>query len=394
MKFAHFADCHIGGWREPELRELGIESLRKAIDVCINENVAFVLVAGDLFNTSLPQIDFIKVAACEFNRLKEQDIEVYIIPGSHDYSPSGKTMLDVLESAGLVVNVMNFKDSRLEFTKDKTGVKITGMYGRRSGLDRLDYRNLDKTNLERENGFKIFMFHCTLEEFKPKDFENVEGESYTSMPKGFNYYAGGHVHYLFDVKKEGYGTIVYPGPVFPNNFKELEELKHGSICIVDDQINVKRIPINLKEVESIILNVSGKNNDQSQEFIEEELKKRDLKDKIVTLRIEGELSSGKVSDIDFKNLGKNSKAYVILKNINKLGSKEFKDMEVKGSSVEEIEGAAINEYKSDFDIINEKDLCKRLMILLSEEKGEGETNADFEKRIVDNLMKVFENENK
>ena len=63
------------------------------------------------------------------------------------------------------------------------------------------------------------------------------------MPKGFQYYAGGHVHYRFDIIKEGYGKIVYPGPVFPNNFKELEELKHGGMCIIDDQLHVKRIPL-------------------------------------------------------------------------------------------------------------------------------------------------------
>ena len=37
--------------------------------------------------------------ACTYN------IEVYVIPGSHDFSPSGKTMLDVLENSGLVINV-------------------------------------------------------------------------------------------------------------------------------------------------------------------------------------------------------------------------------------------------------------------------------------------------
>ncbi|MEK6826263.1 MAG: DNA repair exonuclease [Nanoarchaeota archaeon] len=199
MKFAHLADCHVGGWREEELRELSIESFRKAIDIAIDENVGFVLICGDLFNTSLPQIELVKETASILNKLKERDIGIYVIPGSHDYSPSGKTMLDVLEKAGLMHNAMRFEDDKLIFTEDKTGVKITGLYGRRGGLDRLDYASLKKEHLEKEKGFKVFMFHTTLEEFKPKEFEKVEGESYTSMPKGFNYYAGGHVHYLFDI---------------------------------------------------------------------------------------------------------------------------------------------------------------------------------------------------
>src|SRR3989344_5308317 len=118
MKFAHMADCHIGGWQEPRLKELGINVFEKAIDKCIEENVAFVLISGDLFNTSLPSIELISSVAKELRKLRDNDIEVYIIPGSHDFSPSGKTMLDVLEKAGLLINVFKIKDNKLEFTLD------------------------------------------------------------------------------------------------------------------------------------------------------------------------------------------------------------------------------------------------------------------------------------
>ena len=109
MKFAHMADCHVGGWSEPKLKELTIKSFAYAIDVCIKENVAFVLIAGDLFNTAIPSLDLIKDVAHDLSRLKERDISVYVIPGSHDYSPSGKTMLDVFEKAGLLENVVKIK---------------------------------------------------------------------------------------------------------------------------------------------------------------------------------------------------------------------------------------------------------------------------------------------
>ena len=392
MKFAHIADCHIGGWREQELKVLGIKSLKKAAEICIKENVAFLLVCGDLFNTSLPQIDMVGEVANIFNKLREKNIDAYIIPGSHDYSPSGKTMLDVLEKAGLVINVMKFENDKLKFTEDKTGVKITGLYGRRSSLEKIDYSTLIKDHLEKEKGFKIFMFHTTLEEFKPKELEKVQGESYTNMPKNFNYYAGGHVHYLFDTEKEGYGKIVYPGPLFPNNFKELEEIKYGYICIVDDKLNFKRVEIKLKEVESIKINVNSKNAQEVNEIINEELNKRDLKDKIVTLRIFGELGSGKVSDINFNDMGKDVGAYIILKNINNLKSKVFEKAEVEGSNAEEIEEIILKENKGYLN--NEEKLSKELMNILNEEKHEGEKNLDFEKRMILNLLKLFKNENK
>ena len=177
MKFAHLADCHLGGWREPKLQELGIKTFKKVIDLCLNEYVGFVLISGDLFDTALPNIELLKETAHELSRLKENDIPVYIIPGSHDFSPSGKTMLDVLEKAGLLENVSKLKDNKLEFTVDRTGTKITGLLGKKGSLDRENYESLDKTNLEKETGFKIFMFHTTLNEFKPKEMENVPGQT-------------------------------------------------------------------------------------------------------------------------------------------------------------------------------------------------------------------------
>ena len=106
MKFAHMADCHIGSWRDPKLKDISTEAFIKAVDKCILEKVEFILIAGDLFNTSLPRLDNLKTVVTQFRILKNKNIPVYIVPGSHDYSPSGKTMLDVLEEAGLFVNVV------------------------------------------------------------------------------------------------------------------------------------------------------------------------------------------------------------------------------------------------------------------------------------------------
>src|SRR3989344_700918 len=279
MKFAHLADCHVGGWREPELKQLSIQHFQKAINQCIKENVAFILIAGDLFNTSLPDIELIKEVASILRKAHDNDISVYIIPGSHDYSVSGKTMLDVLEKAGLIENVMKLKDNNLEFTEDKTNVKITGLYGRRQGLERLDYLMLNKDSLEKEQGYKIFMFHALLEELKPKDLENVEAYSMYLLPRNFNYYAGGHPHFVYTKEHEGYGTIAYPGPLFPNNFKELEELKQGGFFIVDVTNNkIEHKQIKLKDVISIFIDAGNKHPSEIERELSERLK--DVEDKI------------------------------------------------------------------------------------------------------------------
>ena len=94
MKFAHLGDCHLGGWRQPELKELNLKSFQYALAECINERVNFILIAGDLFDSAYPPIEILKETFAQFKRLKDAGIPCFTIAGSHDYSVSGKTFLE------------------------------------------------------------------------------------------------------------------------------------------------------------------------------------------------------------------------------------------------------------------------------------------------------------
>ena len=380
MKFGHLADCHIGSWREDKLKELGLKSFEEAINICIKENVGFVLISGDLFNSALPGIELIKRTAEILKKLKENDINCYIIAGSHDYSSAGKTMLDVLERAGLVENVTKIEDGKLKITLDKTNTKISGLFGLKGGLERKYYQELDFSDIENESGFKIFMFHTALNEFKPKDLEKVEGLELNKLPKNFNYYAGGHVHYIYEGDYDK-GKVVFPGALFPNNFKELEEFNHGSFYLVDDQLNLRNIRIKLKDVLKIKINAVTPSQ------VENELMSiKDFEDKIVTIRIEGVLESGRVSDIDFKKVLDYLKdAYVVLRNTNKLKSKEIEDIKIEGN-VENLEEENIKEISS---VLFNEDFIKNLIELLDKDKKDGEKNLDFEYRILNEIKKIL-----
>src|SRR3989344_8172603 len=196
MKFAHLADCHIGGWKDERLTKLGLSTFDAALKECIKRNVDFILISGDLFNTALPGIDYIKETARILKNARDSGISIYTIAGSHDYSVSGKTMLDVLENAGLICNVAKFDENGLKFTIDKkTNAKISGLYGKKGGLEKFEYENLNRDYLENEQGFKIFMFHSGIKEFMPQEMKDVESLDNNALPANFNYYAGGHIHY-------------------------------------------------------------------------------------------------------------------------------------------------------------------------------------------------------
>ena len=72
MKFAHLADCHIGSWRDPKLNHISTEAFCKAIDCAVQHHVDFIIIAGDLFNTSVPGIDRLKKATKKLKELKDK----------------------------------------------------------------------------------------------------------------------------------------------------------------------------------------------------------------------------------------------------------------------------------------------------------------------------------
>src|SRR3989338_2550012 len=145
MKFAHFSDLHLGGWREPKLQQLNLETFKTAIETIIREKVDFVLMAGDLFDVALPPLDILEEAVVQFKILKDAGIKCYIISGSHDYSVSGKTFLNVLEKAGFCINVARFEEKEdgvdLKLFVDDN-VVLAGLPGRKAGLERKLFDNL------------------------------------------------------------------------------------------------------------------------------------------------------------------------------------------------------------------------------------------------------------
>ena len=396
MRFAHIADCHIGGWRDPKLKNIGAQAFEKAIDCCIEKTVDFVLIAGDLFNTSLPSVDGLKLVVKKLKDLKDKDIPVYLIAGSHDFSPSGKTMLDVLENAGLFVNVAKGEEVdgklKLNFTVDeKTGTKITGLLGKKGGLEKSYYENLLRDELENASGYKIFLFHSLLSELKPKSLEKVDSQPLSLLPKNFNYYAGGHPHIVKDVSVEGYGTIAYPGPLFPNNFKELEELGNGGFYIVDEG-KVEFEPIQIYNVSTIKVDAEHGSADDVRSKIMEQIKGKEFNDTIVTIRVNGVLESGKPTDINFKGIFEKlyeKSAYFVMKNTNALVAKEFEEIKIDAKDIEDVEEKLIKEHIGQIKVdLDEANVTKELMRILSVSRGD-EKVADFENRVKEELDKVF-----
>jgi hypothetical protein len=401
MRFAHLADIHLGGWRQPELNQLNLEAFRKAIDKCIQEKVDFVLIAGDFFDIAMPPIEILKEAAEKLKILKENNIGCFIISGSHDYSVSGKTFLDVLQAAGLCENVHSLDEEKKELgvrVNDKYGIELCGMPGKKAALEISVLKNLTAKR-KTEKHFGIFMLHTTVSEAKPEGLDFMESISLKEVPQGFDYYAAGHLHQVTEIK-HGNSLFVYPGPLFPNNFEELEKLGEGSFYIVDFDtsgkaplIKTRKESIKLKEVEKIYVNFEEASPEDATKKVLSEIGKRKIEDKIVLLRIVGKLRTGKAGDIDLRAIENSlSLAYISLRSTSGIESTELElKEEVHSKDIEGIESELISTYvktSPDFQDFSKK--IHDIMHALDTEKKDGETNDMFENKLYGDFGKIID----
>lgn len=390
MKFAHIADSHLGGWRQPELSELNLQAFQKATEICIEEKVDFILFTGDLFDSAFPSIEILKQTFSEFKKIKQAGIKSYIIAGSHDYSVSGKTFLDVLESADFC-KIARFEENEQQITLlpiNHESYYIYGYPGKKSGLE---IEDLKKIKIKEQAGnFKILMLHTTITEIPEMQGLPIETIQLSSLPQA-DYYALGHIHIDFEQEINGKPAI-YGGPTFPNNFKELEELKHGSFYIIEitGYTKITKKEIKLKDVELVEIELNNALTGTQQ--ILSELEKRELADKIILLKIFGILKQGKTSDINFQEVEdyvKNSGAYSFLKNTSKLEIEKTElQIELNPKEMEKVEEILIKKYEnenpSDFN-----ELIFPLIEALNKEKQEDEKSAVFEQRLFSDLSKVL-----
>lgn len=399
-----------------------MQAFEKSISISIKEQVDFIIITGDFFDVNIPQLGPVKRAVEILKQVRDSGIDVYMIYGSHDFNNANISMIDILHSAELFIKpteVQTDSDSLvLKFFIDKkTGTKITGISGRKVGLDKEIYEKLDRKNLEKEEGFKIFLLHAGIQEILPLDRNFRNSISLSLLPKGFNYYGGGHIHKRLEKKIDGC-LIAYPGPLFGSTFQDLEETAKGEkrgfyiVSFENEILDCKFVEINVAEILYKEIVASKWSTEKLENEIAKNISELRVENKIVLLKVKGKLI-GKRSNIDFGKFSldiANKGALLSFINTNNLSSDEAKTVTVQSDNRVDIEREIFHEsiknFQSESTLSNKlkrqidsklvgnagEIISLSLLEILRNEKLENENTSTYEDRIILSAKSVFDEE--
>jgi len=220
VKFIHAADIHLDSALHGLKRYEGapVEEIRSAtrrafdnlIELAIDEQVAFVLLVGDLYDGEWKDYNTGLYFVERMGRLRDASIRVFIVAGNHDAASQ------ITKHLRLPDNVTLFSTRKPErVVLDDLGVSICGQgFATRAVTDDIsqDYPQGDPQLLN------IGLLHTCLdgkpghEPYAPCTVDGLRS-------KGYQYWALGHVHKREEVSQDPW--IVFPGNIQGRHIREL-----------------------------------------------------------------------------------------------------------------------------------------------------------------------------
>ena len=219
FRFIHAADIHL----DSPLRGLEsyedapVEEIRGAnrrafdnlVEFAIEEDVSFVLLAGDLYDGEWKDYNTGLFFAERMGRLRRQNIRVFMISGNHDAASQITRTLQLPDN----VQVLSTKKPQT-ILLDHIGVAIHGQGYQSRAMS----KNLAEQYPQYNPGyFNIGILHTALngreghEPYAPCTLDDLR-------QKGYDYWALGHVHKREEVSKDPW--IVFPGNIQGRHIRE------------------------------------------------------------------------------------------------------------------------------------------------------------------------------
>ena len=258
FRFIHTADLHLDSplrslaMRNGELADLVGDATRQAlvaiVDLCLDEKVDALIVAGDLYDGDQTSMKTARFLASQMQRLHEAGIATFVIRGNHDalsritqeliLPPSLKLFGGRADAVEIVKGDLNLVMHGLSFANSQAPESLLEKYRRPS-----------------PDAINIGIMHTSLagapghDPYAPCKASDLHGW-------GFDYWALGHIH--MRAQHAGERMVIMPGMPQGRDINEAGQKTVTLVTIHDDRsLSVEERPTSIAQFERISLDLSA-----------------------------------------------------------------------------------------------------------------------------------------
>jgi DNA repair protein SbcD/Mre11 len=322
-RFLHLADVHLG-YSKYDSSERTLDFFRAFQDAldryALQEEVDFVLIAGDLFEDRQIRPAVLSQAQYCLEQLAAANIPVLAIEGNHDYEPYGArtSWLQYLSSWEKLILLKpeneetlepwDFDHKRGSYIDLDCGVRVIGSrwYGATAPLA-IAKLATSIEQLPPGPDATVMMFHHGLENYVARYKGSLRYQDFAPLKEaGVDYLALGHIHQNYAVE----GWIFNPGSTEANSVIENQEQNPRGVYLVELSPNSIHAELKRDYLQRPIVRLTCKvKPHQTPEEVEQAAideitrasKQGKTADTITELRIQGSIGFNR-SDVDIRAL--------------------------------------------------------------------------------------------
>lgn len=244
MKLIHLSDLHLGKRvNEFSMIEDQAHILKQILTIVRKEEPDAVLIAGDIYDKSVPSVEAVGLFDVFLRGLARQKAQVFIISGNHDSPERLAFAAELIEPSGIhiapvydgTVKPVTLKDTygavhiymlpflkpahvRSAFPEEKADSYTEAV---RTAISHMEIRESER-NILMTHQFVTGAVRCDSEELSAGGTDNVDADLF----EAFDYVALGHLH---GPQSAGRESIRYCGSPLKYSFSEADQRKSVTI---------------------------------------------------------------------------------------------------------------------------------------------------------------------
>ncbi len=276
FQFIHAADVHLDSPLRgltayetapaEEIRGASRRAFQNLVDLALKQDVAFVVLAGDLYDGDWQDMRTGLWMMKQLARLTDASIPVVMVSGNHD---AQSKMTKKLRAPKGVTRLGPRKPQSVELPEIGDGVVIHGQsYGRAEVTENLA-QGYPEAQGRTEGWFNIGLLHTALEG-RANHASYAPCTTSDLAAKGYDYWALGHVHAWEVLSKDPW--IVFPGCIQGRHIRETG-VKGCAVVTVEDGrvVEVKPAPLDVLRWAQVEVDLAGTEAGEGEAILEEAL---------------------------------------------------------------------------------------------------------------------------